>query len=115
MVRMEYIYSLSRRVYSEPTSPELKPYLLEYIQYYIDQARSVTDEELTHGKVGSDVSSSICGALAWQGANGVEGEDWVTEGSEPLLWAILNASCTLDASTDNLPVWRELLSLTEKL
>ena len=112
---MEHIHALSRKVYSEPTGAELKPYILEYIRYYIDQANNASNEELLYGKIGAEASSNICGALAWQGATGVEGEDWITEESEPLLWKISSVACTLDADTNNLPAWRELLSLAKQI
>jgi hypothetical protein len=111
---MYTINASSKKVYSEPTSSALKPYVVEYVHFHIDQAKKLSEDELLHGQ-GNDIASSICGALAWQGAKGVEGEDWITKDTEPILWKILELASPLDRDADNLKLWQELFATAERL
>jgi hypothetical protein len=81
---------------------------------HINRAKSLSENDLLEGE-GNDISSSICGALAWQGADGVKGEDWINEKDEPTLWRILEISGKLDVDADNLTAWHELFKLADSL
>lgn len=109
---MQKKYDLSRKVHSEPTGRHLRPYLIDYIQIQIEQVQQLSAEELLHGR-GDRVVASICGALAWQGAN--NGDEWITEQTEPVLWRLLELSGKLDANSDDIEAWNELTSVANKL
>ncbi|MFZ1360902.1 MAG: hypothetical protein WAS27_02670 [Candidatus Saccharimonadales bacterium] len=108
------IYSIKEKVYTEPTSEQVRPHLVEYIQFYIDEAKSVSRDELLHGK-GNDIASIICGALAWQGADGVEGDDWIDQEREPVLWKILEITSRLDIDANDADAWQKLFAVVDEL
>lgn len=133
---MEHIHDISKIVYSEPASKELRPHVVLYVRYYINKAKGLSQDELLHGE-GSDYASNICGALAWQGAkdtetdvwiadwanrgNKPEGSDasedrgWITKKDEPVLWKILEVASPLDIDSNNIDKWHELFDLVDQL
>ena len=111
---LQSINSLSRKIFIEPTSRNLRPYIVEYIHLHINRAKSLSENDLLEGE-GNDISSSICGALAWQGADGVEGEAWVNEIDEPKLWKILEIAGKLDVDSNDLTAWHKLFELVDNL
>lgn len=112
---MTDIYKLRERVYSEPTGVNLRPYIVEYLKHYASLALNSKIHDLTQGKAGGEIAGNICGALAWQGATGVAGDDWITEEGEPLLHEILSISSKLDIDTNNPEEWPKLLNLINEL
>ncbi|MFF0492840.1 hypothetical protein ACFYTQ_27735 [Nocardia sp. NPDC004068] len=108
---------LRLKVYSEPTSKKLRPYIVEYLRRRAAEARAVSNEDMLRGKGAGwgDPAGYICGALAWQGADGVEGDDWITEEDEPELFQALQLSGKLDIDTNNQTAWDELLAIIDRL
>lgn len=101
-------------VHSEPTTQALRPYVVEYLRRRAAEAQALSNDEILHSK-GWDKASRICGALAWQGADGVEGDDWITEEDEPELFQALQLSGKLDIDSNNQAAWDELFAIIDKL
>jgi len=106
--------TLRTEVFHEPTTAEAKPALVEYVRIFIEQARALTPEQRL-GTTGQNIAVGITGAIAFQGADGVDGDDWVRSDTEPVLFAILSAAGKLDASPDNQQAWDELFLAVQSL
>lgn len=133
---MQSIHDLNQMVYSEPTNKKLRPYLVEYVKYYSNQAQLLSEHELLHGQ-GGDYAANICGAIAWQGAVSVPNDSWITnwidrssikkreplatsdswitKEDEPILWNILEIASLLDVDSSNIDQWHKLFDLVEAL
>lgn len=108
------INHLKKVIFSEPTEKSNRPKLLEYINLCVDDAKELSAEQLTGAK-GRGVAMEITGAIGFQGAKGVSGEDWVTESDEPVLYQILNLAGRLEVDADNTTMWQEMFKLVAKL
>ena len=98
----------------EPSSRENKPELVAYIKDLATKASDLDEQQRLSGP-GHVIAMDIAGALAFQGAKGVEGEDWITLEEEPVLFELLQVSGTLDADSNNPEMWAKLFDLTNKL
>ncbi|TLG09441.1 hypothetical protein FEK35_15050 [Nocardia cyriacigeorgica] len=105
---------LRQEVFTEPAAKTTRPALVEYLHAHATLARSIPPAELYAGQ-GDDIAADICGALAWPGAEGVDGDDWITADSEPGLWRALELSSELDINSNNPAVWQELLDVIDRL
>lgn len=57
----------------------------------------------------------ICGALAYQDAEGVENDGWLNPKDEPALMEILELSGTLDADANHPDKWQQLFDSVERV
>ena len=106
---------LRDKVFSTPTTRDVRPYVVEYLRRQTDRARTLTNEDLLHGK-GADISSSMFGALALQGSDGAEGVDWITKEAEPTLFRMMLLASRLDVDDNNdQATWDELFKIVDKL
>ena len=110
----EQISNLRAEVFTEPATVRLRPQLISFIELLTDRARSLSEEELFSSK-GADLSSLMCGALAWQGARGVEGDDWITEQDEPELYELLQITGSLDVDNNQPDKWVRLFNVVSGL
>ncbi|GAA1644488.1 hypothetical protein [Nocardia ninae] len=104
---------LRQKVWAKPSTPDVRPYLIEYMRREMDRARALTNRELLSGK-GGDVSANICGALIWPSVVADDEIGWLTEKSEPELSRALDLACKLDVDDDQ-AAWDELFQIVEKL
>lgn len=88
------ILQASNEVLVEPTNSKLRPKLIKLIKLLTAHAKQLSKDDL-YGSAGADIASTLCGALAWQGANGVDGDDWINEKNEPVLFALMSVSSAL--------------------
>jgi len=98
----------------EPSSRENKPKLVSYIKDLANKALALGEQQRLSGP-GHVIAMDIAGALAFQGAEGVEGEDWITPEEEPILFELLQVSGALDADSNDLPMWHRLSELVNKM
>lgn len=105
---------LRTNIFTEPTSERKKPDLIKYVKILINEASQLPINELSGAK-GHDIAMSITGALAFQGANGIEGDDWITIEDEPILYNILDVAGRLDNSPANNDAWQKLFTIVKML
>lgn len=105
---------LRTTIFTEPTTESKKPDLVRYVKILLNEASQLSADELT-GDKGHAIAMSITGALAFQGAQGVNGEDWITKDSEPVLYDILDAAGQLDADPRDKTLWEKLFVSADKL
>lgn len=105
---------LRQKIFVEPVGCHIRPAIVEFIKLLVARAGRLSNEELLRGE-GVDISSAICGALAWQGARGVEGNDWITAEDEPELYELLRIAGTLDVDNEQLGQWMQLFKVAGKL
>lgn len=110
----ELKYNLRQRVFSEPSGTDVRSDLVKYVSLLAVEAQGLPEDRLL-GDDGHDIAMDICGALAFQGADGVEGDDWITEASEPVLFSLLSVSGELDANANNPRAWQSLFDLVGQL
>lgn len=108
------LQSLRSIIFKEPLTKDVRPHLIEYIRSLITKAKTLPEDRLL-GAEGHDIAMDICGALAYQDAEGVDHDGWFNEKDEPLLSQILDASCPLDADPRDPDQWRRLFEVSEKL
>lgn len=108
------LHQLRQKVFAEPATKTARPALLDYLHAQAKLAKSLPLAELHTGKGGS-IAADICGALAWPGAEGVDGDDWITADSEPRLWRALELSSELDVDSNKSTAWQELLDVIDRL
>lgn len=105
---------LRQEIFVEPATETTRPALLKYLRTQAKLAKSMPSADLYEGK-GNGIAADICGALAWPGATGVDGDNWITPTSEPLLWRVLELSSELDIDSNNPTAWQELLDHIDRL
>lgn len=110
----ESIEQLRKNVFTEPITKEVRSNLIAYIQLLTVKAQVLDESERLSNK-GHAIAMDICGALAFQNAEGVEHDGWLNEKDEPVLSKILKVSGVLDANPDNPEAWRQLVKLTHTL
>ena len=98
----------------EPCGKENKPELISFIKTLATKASNMDDTQRLSGP-GHVIAMDIAGALAFQGANGVEGDDWITADEEPVLFELLQVSGKLDVDSNNPEMWQKLFNLTDSL
>ncbi len=105
---------LRKQVFAEPSSRDIRPAMVNYLKLLSQRIDSLTSEELIGGE-GHSVAMDITGALAFQGADGVNGDDWVTRDEEPELYEILNVAAMLDEDSEDFANWKKLSLLLQSL
>lgn len=105
---------IRKRIFCEPSSAEVRPLLIDYIKSLLITASSLSKESLL-GSEGHTIAMDITGALAFQGAKGVTGSDWITKQDEPLLFDILRIAARLDEDANNSEAWDKLLAKSSEL
>lgn len=105
---------LKEIIFSEPSSHQTRPQIVDYLHILNQKIQNLDTEHLLNDE-GHAIAMDITGALAFQGAEGVKGEDWITPEREPLLYDILGMAATLDADPNNPEAWRQLSDLLDEL
>lgn len=105
---------LRKQVFAEPSSRNIRPAMVNYLKLLSQRIDSLTSEELIGGE-GHSIAMDIAGAIAFQGADGVSGDDWVTCDEEPELYEILNVAVVLDEEPEDFANWKKLRLLLQGL
>ena len=106
---------LRKRIFIEPATKEVRPYLLDYLSLCIADARRLSKSELL-GSGGHSIAMNMTGALAWQDADeGVENDGWLNRRDEPLLCQLLDVCGVLDADANHPAEWQQLFELAKRI
>lgn len=101
---------------SEPYTRAIRPKTIEYLKLLARKADGLSLAQLCSGGEGLDIAGDICGILAYESATeGVEHDGWLNRVDEPELDLVLNLSASLDLDANQPAIWRQLLSVIEKL
>ena len=114
MKNPEILAKLRSEIFTEPSSESKKPAIITYIKILLDEASLLSSTSLTTDQ-GHSIAIAITGALAFQGAEGVEGKNWITKELEPELYEILDIAGRLDAYPDNEDAWKTLFYLVKNI
>lgn len=106
--------SLRSLVFKEPVTKDARPHLIAYIQELVAKAKDLSEEQLLSVD-GHDIAMDICGALAYQSADGVNHDGWFNEKDEPLLYRMLEISGVLDVDPHHRDKWQRLFTLSEEI
>jgi hypothetical protein len=113
---MSELQDLKNKIFREPSTKVNRPYLVKYIKLRTEAATQLTKEErLAEQGEGWNIAGDILIAVAWQSADGIKHDNWLTKETEPILDAIENATSSLDVDGSHPEKWSELFELVRKL
>jgi hypothetical protein len=105
---------LRAEIFKEPITKKIKKDLISYIVSLYEEVKKLPVSSLTESK-GHSFAMDIAGALAYQGADGVDGDDWITEQDEPALFELTQVAGKLDNDPSDESEWSRLFEIIERL
>lgn len=106
--------ALRNHIFVQPATRGVRPYLIKYVLLLVAEAKKLPEDELLDPN-GHEIAVDICGALAWQGAEGVENDGWFNEKDEPVLSELLDVTGVLDVDANHPDKWQRLFELAKHL
>lgn len=104
---LSFIMDVARNVYSEPKGGFSKPLVLEELKKRLTAIFELKIQDLLSW-LGQEIAMDIAGLLAFHSSEDVEGEEWLTPTTEPVLDEILQIAARLELNPDDPKSWQKM-------
>lgn len=104
---LSFIMDVARNAYSEPKGGFSKPLVLEELKKRLTAIFELKIQDLLSWP-GQEIAMDIAGLLAFHSSEDVEGEEWLTPTTEPVLDEILQIAARLELNPDDPKSWQKM-------